>query len=258
MYKAEMQPHSHAPLIGITTYARNEENKFELPAAYIDAVRRAGGIPLLLTPGEERWQTLLSHLQGLVFTGGGDIDPQHYGGQPHEAIYMVDRERDASELALGQAAVEHGIPTLAICRGAQVLNVTLGGTLYEHLPDAIGEALAHRAPPREPTHHAVTVSAESRLAAVVQELEFTCVSWHHQGLREVAESFHIVARTPDGAIEAVEMRDHPWLIGVQWHPEITAAEDATQQRLFDGLIKAAANVHTSTTHTRGRKDRGEI
>jgi putative glutamine amidotransferase len=168
MYKAEMQPHSHAPLIGITTYARNEENKFELPAAYIDAVRRAGGIPLLLTPGEERWQTLLSHLQGLVFTGGGDIDPQHYGGQPHEAIYMVDRERDASELALGQAAVEHGIPTLAICRGAQVLNVTLGGTLYEHLPDAIGEALAHRAPPREPTHHAVTVSAESACPGTIR------------------------------------------------------------------------------------------
>ncbi len=235
-----MQRDNHSPVIGVTTYARNEENRFELPAAYIDAVRRAGGIPVLVAPGEDQWHTLLDRIQGLVFTGGGDIDPAHYGGQPHEAIYMVDRERDASELALGLAAVERRVPTLGICRGAQVLNVTLGGTLYEHLPDAIGDALAHRAPPREPTHHAVAVSEASLLAQVVQELEFTCVSWHHQGLREIAERFHIVARAPDGTIEAVEMRDHPWLIGVQWHPELSAAEEPTQQRLFDGLVEAAA------------------
>lgn len=242
MNDIKTQSDNKVPLIGITTYARNEENKFELPAAYIDAVRRAGGIPVLVPPGEGQWQQFLAHVDGLVFAGGGDIDPQHYGGSNHEAIYMVDRERDTSELALGRAAVDRGIPTLGICRGTQVLNVTLGGTLFEHLPDVVGGVVPHRAPPREPVHHAVTVQEDSQLAKIVEELEFICVSWHHQGLRDVATGFEVVARTPDGAIEAVEIRDHPWLIGVQWHPEITAAEDPTQQRLFDALVKAATEL----------------
>lgn len=237
------ETHDNAPLIGVTTYARNEENKFELPATYTDAVRRAGGVPLLLPPGEAQWRALLEQVHGLVLTGGGDIDPQHYGGSSHhEAIYMVDRERDMSELALGRAAVHGRIPTLGICRGAQILNVAHGGTLFEHLPDVVGEAILHRAHPREPIHHPVTVHEESQLVGVVQELEFTCVSWHHQGLRDVASGFEIVGRAPDGAIEAIEMRDHPWLIGVQWHPEITAAEDPVQQRLFDMLVTKASEL----------------
>ncbi len=231
-----------APLIGVTTYARSEENKFELPAAYIDAVRRANGIPVLVPPGEGQWQHFVEHVHGLVFAGGGDIDPEHYGGSHHETIYMVDRERDASELALGRAAVVRGIPTLGICRGAQVLNVAHGGTLFEHLPDVVGETVLHRAPPREPIHHNVTLEKESRLATILKKLEFSCVSWHHQGLREVAARFEVVARAPDGAIEAIEMPQHPWLIGVQWHPEITAAEDSIQQSLFDALVSAASEL----------------
>ncbi|MFQ5934872.1 MAG: gamma-glutamyl-gamma-aminobutyrate hydrolase family protein [Acidiferrobacterales bacterium] len=232
-----------APLIGITTYARNEENKFELPAAYIDAVRRAGGIPVLAPHGEARWKDLIAHIHGLVFTGGGDIDPQHYGGRVgHEQIYMVDRERDTSELALARVVIERNIPVLGICRGAQVLNVALGGTLFEHLPEAIGEAVAHRAPPREPTHHSVTLHPESRLASITQGLEFTCVSWHHQGLRDLALGLEAVARAPDNTVEAIEMLRHRWLIGVQWHPELNAAEDPKQQRLFDALVETAAGL----------------
>lgn len=242
MNDVKTQRDNKVPLIGITTYARNEENKVELPAAYIDAVRRADGIPVLVPPGEGQWQQFVGHVHGLVFAGGGDIDPEHYGGSHHETIYMVDRERDASELALGRAAIHRGLPTLGICRGAQVLNVALGGTLFEHLPDVVGEMTPHRAPPREPIHHAVTVHEESELAGVVKELEFICVSWHHQGLRDVASGFEVVAHAPDGAIEAIEMREHPWLIGVQWHPEMTAAEDPVQQRLFDALVKAASEL----------------
>ncbi len=238
-----------APLIGVTTYGRNEDNRFELQGNYIDAVRRGGGIPLLLPPGEARWQQLFQHLHGLVLTGGGDLDPKHYGGQDHEAIYMMDRERDASELALGLAAVENGLPTLGVCRGAQVLNVALGGTLYEHLPDAVGDAVAHRAPPREPVAHTVKVKANSRLADIVKELEFSSISWHHQGLRDVAPGLEVVAHAPDGAIEAIEMPDHPWLIAVQWHPELTAAHDPVQQRLFDALAHAAlASQNTTRQH----------
>lgn len=232
-----------APLIGVTTYGRNEDNRFELQGYYIDAVRRGGGIPMLLPPGEYRWQQFFEHLHGLVLTGGGDLDPKHYGGQDHDAIYMVDRERDTTELALGLAAVEHRLPTLGVCRGAQILNVALGGTLHEHLPDAVGEMVVHRAPPREPIAHSVKVQATSRLASIVEELEFSPMSWHHQGLREVAAGLEVVAVAADGAIEAIEMPDHPWLIGVQWHPELTAADEPVQQRLFDALVEAAATLN---------------
>jgi putative glutamine amidotransferase len=230
---------NRAPLIGVTTYGRNEENKFESAGQYVDAVRRAGGIPLLLPPGEQRWHECFASLHGLLLTGGGDLDPQHYGGCNHETIYMVDRERDAGELALARLAVEVGLPTLGICRGAQVINVALGGTLFEHLPDAVGNAVLHRAPPREPVHHPIVVQPDSRLAAIFQQLELTCVSWHHQGLRDVAAGLTVTAHAPDGAIEAIEMRTHSWLVGVQWHPELSAAEEPAQQRLFDALVEAA-------------------
>lgn len=233
------------PLIGVTTYGRNEENRFESAGQYVDAVRRAGGVPLLLPPGEERWPELIAHLHGLLLTGGGDIDPQRYGGCQHETIYMVDRERDAMELALARVAVERGVPTLGVCRGAQIVNVALGGTLHEHLPDVVGDAVAHRAPPREPIHHQVTLRPDSRLALIVQELEFRCVSWHHQGLRQIAPGLVVTAHAPDGAIEAVEMPAHRWLIGVQWHPELSAVEEAVHQRLFDALVAAAATLRGS-------------
>jgi putative glutamine amidotransferase len=238
-----------APLIGVTTYGRDEDNRFQLQGYYIDAVRRAGGIPLLLPPGEERWQEMFQHLHGLLLTGGGDMDPKHYGGRDHETIYMVNRERDASELALGRAAINHGLPTLGVCRGAQVLNVALGGTLYEHLPDAVGKTVVHRAPPREPVAHTVKVKANSQLADIVKELEFSSMSWHHQGLRDVAPGLEVVAQSRDGAIEAIEMPDHPWLVAVQWHPELTAADDPVQQRLFDALVHAAlASQNTTKQH----------
>ncbi len=231
---------TRAPLIGLTTYHRNGEDKFDLKADYIEAVRRAGGIPLLMPPGESRREEVLEGLDGLVLTGGGDISPDVYGGEHHPSIYMVDDERDTSELALARRVVDMGLPTLGICRGAQVLNVALGGTLIEHLPDVVGDEVAHRVPPLNPTSHAVTVQPGSRLANTVVELEFTCASWHHQGLREVAPGLEVVAHAPDGTIEAVELPNHPWLIAVQWHPELTAADDPTQQRLFDTLAEAAS------------------
>jgi putative glutamine amidotransferase len=228
------------PLIGVTTYGRNDENRFHLPADYVDAVRRGGGMPVLLPPGEPYPEGHSLHVDGLVFTGGGDIDPALYGGRDHPSIYGVDHERDRSEQALWRQALAAQIPTLAICRGMQMLNVILGGTLIEHLPDAAGEAVLHRAPPREPIPHRVSVSAGSRLAQMLGQLEIEPPSWHHQALREVAAPLKIVARAADGTVEAVELGGHPWLIGLQWHPEITAAHDRVQQRLFDALAQAAS------------------
>lgn len=227
------------PLIGVTTYGRGPHNRYILPAEYVDAVRRAGGIPLLLPPGEGQLDEILPLVKAVVLTGGGDLDPDLYGGNHHDTIYMVEPERDRFEIDLAQRVFELGIPTLAICRGTQILNVCKGGTLIEHLPDAVGEAVVHRAPPRDPVAHSVSVEPTSRLAGVLRATDFSCLSWHHQAIRRVAPGFEVVARAPDGTIEGLEMPSHPWLVGVQWHPELTAAEDPVQQRLFQALVEAA-------------------
>ncbi len=230
-----MQP----PLIGITTYGVDEQRKFTLPREYVDSVRRAGGIPLLITPGETRFDELLSFLDGVILAGGGDIDPVRYRGQSHETIYSLDEERDSTELAFAQRLIDADFPTLAICRGIQIVNVVQGGTLIEHLPDVVGESVLHRLPPREPTPHAIRIEPKSRLAGLLGTTEVTAMSWHHQAVRKVADGFEVVARAPDGTIEAMEMSAHRWLIAVQWHPELTSASDPTQQQLFDRFVQAS-------------------
>ena len=227
------------PLIGVTTYARNEKREFTLPSEYVEAVRRAGAAAVLLPPGEEHLDRWLSAVDGVILTGGGDIEPETYGGRRHETLYMTDAERDRTELDLTQRILDSGMPTLAICRGVQILNVALGGTLHEHLPDTFGESVLHRKPPRDPTPHQISVAEGSKLASILGATEFTSASWHHQAIREAAPGLEVVAHAPDGVIEAVEDPQHPWLYAVQWHPELTAADDPIQQRLFDALAEAS-------------------
>lgn len=228
-----------APLIGVTTYGRNEYSAFTLPTEYVDAVRRAGGIPVLIPPGEAQVTALVARLDGLILTGGPDVDPDHYDGLPHKMIYGIDPERDTMELALARLVAAQDQPTLCICRGAQVMNVALGGTLVEHLPDEVGEQVTHRDPRSIWAVHPVQVEADSQLAEVLQTTATAPNSWHHQAIRHPAPTVKVVARAADGTIEAAEKPDHPWLILVQWHPEATAMSDPTQQRLFDALVAAA-------------------
>lgn len=235
-----------APRIGLTTYARDADGWFRLPGQYVDSVRRAGGRPLLLAPGEAEVGTLLDDIDGLVLTGGGDLDPATWGGAPHEAIYDTDGERDAFELDLARRAVESHMPTLAICRGMQVLNVAYGGTLIAHLPDRVGERVLHRVPPRDPVRHAVTVIPGTRLANAMQATEIEPSSWHHQAVDAVPERFAITATAPDGTVEAMESADHPWLVAVQWHPEHTAATDADQHNLFAAFVDACRGDRDAT------------
>jgi putative glutamine amidotransferase len=232
-------PRRTRPIIGLTTYGRSDDDRFTLPAEYVDAVRRAGGVPLLLTPGESNWEAVLELVDGFILTGGGDIDPTRYNGARHDTNYGVDQERDALELSVARRLIDSGLPTLGICRGAQILNVVEGGTLIEHIPDEVGDGVLHRAPPREPVGHKVQLKPDSRLMQILERVEFEATSWHHQAPRRVANSFEIVATTADGIVEAIEMRGHPWLIAVQWHPELTAASDPLQQRLFDAIVTAA-------------------
>ena len=225
------------PLIGITTYAKNEQDEVTLPVDYIDAVRRGGGVPLLIAPGESHVSELLSCLDGFILAGGGDISPTCYGGQEHPEIYMVDSERDRTELQLAQKIIDYQLPTLAICRGLQIVNVVLGGTLHAHLPDIYGDEVAHRAPPRKPIPHQVQIESESILARVLEMTEVQTMSWHHQAIDQVASALNVTAVAPDGVVEAVELSHHRWLIGVQWHPELTAANDRSQQSLFDEVVR---------------------
>ncbi len=227
-----------APIIGITTET-NDQNEYVLPAEYVQAIRRAGGIPVLLPPGEPNLPALLELVDGLILSGGGDIDPLHYGSDGHPAVYMIDPARDEMELALARQAATSDLPTLGVCRGAQLINVALGGTLVEHLPDEIDNSIAHRMEPRGAVPHPVTITPGSHLAEVIGAQAVVGASWHHQAIRTPASGLQAVARASDGTIEAVELPSHPWLLAVQWHPEITASEDPIQQRLFDALVEAA-------------------
>ncbi|MCY3781282.1 MAG: gamma-glutamyl-gamma-aminobutyrate hydrolase family protein [Chloroflexi bacterium] len=236
------------PVIGITSGGRSEEyirsrhyeEFYSTPAPYVDSVRRAGGIALLIPPGEA-WEQVLPLLDGLVVTGGTDIDPAEYGGDRWNAqLLPADEERDASELHLVRHLLaERETPLLCICRGMQVLNVAAGGTLYEHIPD-IRDQDIHRDEAGLWAMQDVHVEADSLIADVMGLTRLRTSSGHHQAIRALGDGLRVVAMAEDGIIEAVEDSAHPWLIAVQWHPEVTAAHDASQQALFDALVAKAA------------------
>lgn len=224
-------------LIGISAYARSgQPQSFSLPSGYVDAVRRAGAVPVVLPPGEPEPARLLETLSGLIVSGGGDINPSAYGGRQHETVYSVCEERDAFEFALTRAALaDTRVPLLCICRGLQVLNVVCGGTLHVHLPEHYGERVAHRLPPRNTSMHPVRIDPDSRLAHILGRTDAEVRSWHHQAVDVLGDGLRPVAWAEDGVIEAVEHVEHPWCIGVQWHPEMQL-DDAAQQRLFRALV----------------------
>jgi putative glutamine amidotransferase len=243
-----------APIIGITTYGRYENDFrtthysewFAIPTLYVDVVRRAGGVPVLLPPGESDWDAILDTVDAVVVIGGGDIDPENYGGNSsHPRLIRIDVERDASELALVELLLrESSLPTLCICRGMQVANVALGGTLHEHVPDVVKDDI-HRAADKGWTVQPLQAHPDSRVAAIVETTDVATYSGHHQAVKELGDGLQVTATAEDGIIEAVEMPAHPWFVCVQWHPEVSAAEDPTQQRIFEALVQAAVENKTA-------------
>lgn len=227
------------PVIGITTHGRNDVGEFSLLSTYVDAIRMTGGVPILLTPGEQHLDRILSLVDGLVFSGGGDIEPLHYDGTHHPTIYKIDPERDAFELALAKRALQHDLPILGICRGLQILSVVSGAQLLPHVPDAVGETVVHRMSQCECTRHWVDVMPETRLAQAVGALRMEVVSWHHQAVKVVPPGWRVIAQAPDGLIEAIEHRQHAWAMALQWHPEMSAATDPLQRAIFEAFIEAA-------------------
>lgn len=232
---------SRPPLIGISSYARDngEPPSFTLPCGYVDAVRLAGGVPLVLPPGEADPAKLLDVVDALVLAGGGDIAPAAYGANPHATLYSISEERDHFELELTRAALARPeVPLLCICRGLQILNVALGGTLHQHLPDVVGESVLHRLPPRLPGRHPVHIEPTSRVARILGATEVEVCSWHHQSVERLGRGLHSVGWADDDVIEAVELPEHPWCVAVQWHPEMQI-DEPTQQKLFAALVGAA-------------------
>jgi putative glutamine amidotransferase len=223
------------PRIGLTT-TKPDTDKF---ANYVRAIERAGGAAVPLIPGQVNAKDALNGLDALVLTGGGDIDPALYGSAKHEKTSDVDRARDDLEIDLVRRAKEIGIPTLCVCRGLQVLNVALAGTLIQHLPDEVGDDVPHVGSKGKDGLHTVEVDKSSHLSRILGTTNTTPASSHHQAIDRVAKGLRVVARSPsDGVVEAVEAEDHPWLIGVQWHPE--RSSEPCQQRLFDDLVRAAS------------------
>lgn len=230
------------PVIGLTTYREQvQTGVWNIPAAYLPAdyfegVALAGGIPVLLPPQPvdvESAHRLLDRLDGLVITGGYDLDPAAYGQQPHPTTDQPRVDRDAWEFALLRAALDRGVPVLGICRGAQVLNVAFGGTLHQHLPEVIGHS-GHRAGNGVFTRLPVRTVADTRVAALLGDTaDVPC--YHHQAIDRVGDGLVVSAWDVDGVVEAIELPGDKFALAVQWHPE----KSLDDLRLFAALVDAA-------------------
>lgn len=237
-----------APIIGITTYGRYEkrfdsasyDDFYTIPADYVDAVRRAGGVPVLLPPGEPNWEAWLTIVDGLIISGGSDVQPSYYeGNSAHPNLTQHDPPRDETELALAKATLDQkALPTLCICRGMQVLNIAAGGTLHEHIPDIRPDDI-HRNEEGGWSIQPIDVDPTSFLHEVMEVETAVPYSGHHQAIKKIGQGLRVSSQAADGIVEALDHAEHPWLVAVQWHPEKSAAEDVTQQRLFDKLVEAA-------------------
>jgi gamma-glutamyl-gamma-aminobutyrate hydrolase PuuD len=226
------------PIIGITSYAETARwGAWECPSAliplsYVRAVENAGGRPLLVPPSQEGVEETLDAVDGLIFSGGADLDPASYGADAHPATNGVRPERDSAEIRLLEAALTRDMPVLAVCRGSQILNVARGGDLVQHLPDVLGHD-QHKETPGVFSEHDVEVAAGTRLNQLVGG-RAPVKSHHHQGFGRLGEGLEESARAGDGTVEAIEDPSRRFALGVLWHPE--EGEDAA---LFRALVDEA-------------------
>ena len=236
-------------VIGLSSRPADLESRFgklradAVARSYTAALRAAYGIPLLLPADRaDEADTILERVDGLILTGGGDVDPSIYGREPQPSIAGSDIDRDRFEIQLVRAARERAVPVLAICRGLQVANVACGGDLVTDIPSGVPGEVGHRA--GEPGHlatHRVRLDPGSRLVRLVGDGTAQVNSSHHQAARRIGQGLRAVAWAPDGVIEAIESdSDRWWLLGVQWHPEQPPREEPAAWRPFQGLVDAAA------------------
>ena len=240
------------PVIGITTYAeeatwgRWTEPAAFTPLAYVRAVEQAGGRPLLVPPSENAIDETLDVLDGIIFSGGGDLDPDTYGAEAHPETAELNPERDSAELALLQAALARDMPVLAVCRGSQVLNVARGGDLVQHLPEVVGHD-RHRHEHASMADHEVTVEGGSKLGSILGD-RAPVKSAHHQGFGKLGDGLREAAWAEDGTVEALEDPSHRFALGVLWHPE--EGEDFA---LFKALVEEASGYRLTAAGAADRR-----
>jgi putative glutamine amidotransferase len=231
-----------APLIGvgadIALHEKWQRDRVHAYGPYIEALKRAGAIPLIIPPQPENVPALGEILDGIVLMGGRDCDPSLYGEDPHDTVEVMDLRRQENDLALARLGRELRIPTLGICLGAQVMNVVAGGSLIQDIASQHPGDLQHRSEPGERLRHDVIIHPGTRLAAILGSGTHNVNSSHHQAVRVPGEGLEISAHAPDGIVEAVEDRSHPFSVGVQWHPEDMPGEDSSE-RLFAAFVEAA-------------------
>ena len=220
-----------------------EDRKDTINQDYLEAVWRAGGMPVLfpVTSDRDRISSLLDNVNGLLLTGGMDVNPSEYGENKKPCCGDCSGCRDAMEFPLCREALQRRMPVFAICRGMQILSCVLGGTLYQDLAEQFGTELCH---PRydvagDPVHE-VEVAPDTLLSSIIETCTLSVNSRHHQGIRDLGKGLQINAKAPDGLIEGIELPDHPFVLGVQWHPESLSDRYPAQQKLFDAFIRACA------------------
>jgi putative glutamine amidotransferase len=236
------------PFIGITT-ARVFINDNPFNRAYqknADAIAKAGGLPVYIPTGLDRdtLREIYEQMDAILLPGGADLDPKHYGETQHPATKNIDADRDDLELTLARWQMEDDRPTFGICRGHQVLNVALGGTLVQDIPDEVGTTLLHDQPdgmPRPNRLHTINISPNSRLAAIMGTTQAQVNSLHHQSIEKPAPGAVITAYAPDQIVEALEVPDKRFMLSVQWHPEDLFGEDDAMMGLFKAFVDAAAD-----------------
>ena len=222
-----------------------DHKKFAVRQSYVSAITEAGGEPLcIVRPNEDELSNLLTFVDGILLVGGCDIDPKQYheenGGQSKE----IDEKRDRVELSLGKHARAQNLPLLGICRGMQIINVAFGGSLYQDIATAMPSAVVHyfykdengNFIPRDHRAHRATITERTLLYATINTAAIEVNSLHHQGVHQLGTELLVSAHAPDGLVEAIELKDHPFLLGIEWHPE--ELKDEPSQKIFAAFIKA--------------------
>ena len=229
------------PIIGIgsdvAVHAGQRDRAF-VYTTYIESLKKAGAVPVLLPPQPENAGDLLDGIDGLVLAGGEDCDPAAYGEERHPTVEPMDPRRQNNDLALAKLARDRGLPTLGICLGLQVMNVAAGGTLIQDIASAVTTDIDHASDPSDRNRHDVRIESSTRLGRILEAQNFNVNSSHHQAINAVGEGLRVTAKAPDGIIEGLEDAAHPFYLGVQWHPEDMPGERSASA-LFGALVEAA-------------------
>ena len=234
------------PIIGIGSDIAVQPGKRDSAFAYttyVEALRRAGAVPLLVPPQPENAATLIESLDGILLAGGFDCDPELYGEEPHPSVEQMDKRREENDLSLARAARDRGIPTLGICLGLQVMNVAAGGTLVQDIDTQVGTEIQHASIPEDRARHDVRIEGGTKLATILGgPKEMNVNSSHHQAIKDVGAGLRVTAHAPDGIVEGLEDPSLPFYVGLQWHPEDMTGEPSATS-IFGAFVEAARRYH---------------